>query len=76
MTFKNFCKKYKNKDSINGDFACDVIQDISFPRVSKNRKPKSIQYKNVVEEYLEDKHACIAAKEAFQELWQIYISET
>lgn len=31
MTFKNYLKKYKNKDSVLGDFASDFFRDTNAP---------------------------------------------
>ena len=84
-TFKEYCKficKYRSNDMQYApwqvDFAKDVVADISFPKRTWYRKIENNsdaykEYKCAIEKYLDKKHACDAAKEAFQTMWNIYM---
>lgn len=83
-TFKDYCKfilKYRENDISYlpywFDFAKDVLEDRSFPRKTWYRKIENNSdayknYKQSIEDYLDRKHACNAAKEAFAHLWKEY----
>lgn len=66
MTFKEFLKKYKNRDSINGDFARDVLRDHRFPEENTRSAILSHLYRTC---------ACNEAVKAFFYLWGKYRPE-
>ena len=84
-SFKQYCKflvKYRTDDVRYRpwmiDFAVDVSEDKTFPQHTRQRRIEynwkaNDEYKKAIEDYLDRKHACDTAKEAFQYLWDDYV---